>query len=872
VTTSATSATGDGQVGTRQGSSRAAALRPRQLVGRDREIAELIEDVASTPLTTVTGPGGVGKTALALAVAAASAAQFPDGVFVVWLAPLRSAEHIAGEVAAQVGMPRSGGQSFEDGLTDWLAERDVLLVLDNCEHVVSAVADLVEGLTARLPRLRVLATSREPLWAVDELSYRLAPLPVVGRDASLEEIDASAAVRLFRERAGARTQASLDTDRAGRLVGEICRRVDGLPLAIELAAARVVGLDLEDISVHLDDLFDLLPQVARRADGAQRSLRTTVEWSDALLTEEERDLLRRMAVFAGGFDLAAIKEVCASHGQAAAKVADLTARLVEKSLLLKQGGSSRYQMLETIRQYAAEQLVVAGELDAIRERHARFYLGVALQESSATITGPERPHLEALRRIEDNTRIALERLLTIDPAAALELAASLNVFWWTQGKLREGIGWLERAREVALDAPAELHARSLFCLGFLVAHDTDDWHAAAKLVDVGLDALVGASEPPLILGMLHCLRGECDVFNGDPRSAVVRTQTGLEISSLYPGAWGRAFCLWNAAYARLAVGDEDTSLALLMEMHELASAAGYGIADMVCCNLLGELWEARGVLDRSRAFWERALQLRRELGALRMRTAAARLGQDKAGHVHGTMPTALLAVARVAAKQGDLATASTLLREGLPIAEEMREVATAQQMAELLSTTSQVEPTQRATLRPEDGVWLIDFNGTNVHVPDLKGLWHLRELVSRPREFIPALDLLGASSEEPIPRGDAGPMLDREALRQYRRRLAELDDELDDAAIHGDTKRQAKRSAERDALIAELKRATGLGGRPRRSGSPAEKARVNVTRTIRHAIIDLSTKVPELAAHLDESIVTGVSCCYEPRTNIAWTT
>jgi hypothetical protein len=229
-------------------------------------------------------------------------------------------------------------------------------------------------------------------------------------------------------------------------------------------------------------------------------------------------------------------------------------------------------------------------------------------------------------------------------------------------------------------------------------------------------------------------------------------------------------------------------------------------------------------------------------------------------------------VARVAAKQGDLATASTLLREGLPIAEEMREVATAQQMAELLSTTSQVEPTQRATLRPEGGVWLIDFNGTNVHVPDLKGLWHLRELVSRPREFIPALALLGASSEEPIPRADTGPVLDREALRQYRRRLAELDDELDNAAIHGDAKRQAKRSAERDALIAELKRATGLGGRPRRSGSPAEKARVNVTRTIRHAIIDLSTKVPELAAHLDESIVTGVSCCYEPRTNIAWTT
>ena len=267
---------------------------------------------------------------------------------------------------------------------------------------------------------------------------------MVKRDARRAEIDASPAVRLFRERAGARTRASLDTDRAGRLVGEICRRVDGLPLAIELAAARVVGLDLEDISVHLDDLFDLLPQAARRADGAQRSLRATVEWSDALLTEEERRLLRRMAVFAGGFDLGAIKEVCASDGQTAAKVADLTARLVEKSLLLKQGDGSQYQLLETIRQYATERLVAAGELDAIRERHARFYLGVALYESSALTTEPERPHLEVLNRIEDNTRVALECLLGIEPEAALGLAASLNIFWWTQGKLREGIGWLER--------------------------------------------------------------------------------------------------------------------------------------------------------------------------------------------------------------------------------------------------------------------------------------------------------------------------------------------------------------------------------------------------------------------------------------------
>ena len=275
---------------------------------------------------------------------------------------------------------------------------------------------------------------------------------------------------------------------------------------------------------------------------------------------------------------------------------------------------------------------------------------------------------------------------------------------------------------------------------------------------------------------------------------------------------------------------------------------------MVACNALGEIWDERGVLDESRRFWERALRCRREIDAVNV------------GHLHGSMPLNLLAIARVAAKQGDLATASKLLREALPIAHEIRDEATARQIAELLAQTSRVEPTASATLRPEGGVWHIAFNGTSVHVPDMKGLWHLRELVSRPRAPVLALSFVAAPSEEPVPVGDAGPMLDREALRQYRKRLADLDEELDDAEAKHDVERHAKRSAEREALLKELARATGLGGKPRRTGSPTEKARLNVTRTIRHAITYLSTALPELAAHLDESVATGVSCCYEPRT------
>jgi hypothetical protein len=179
---------------------------------------------------------------------------------------------------------------------------------------------------------------------------------------------------------------------------------------------------------------------------------------------------------------------------------------------------------------------------------------------------------------------------------------------------------------------------------------------------------------------------------------------------------------------------------------------------------------------------------------------------------------------------------------------------------------------QNATLRPAGGVWHIAFNDRNAHVQDMKGLWHLRELVSRPNSPVLALSLIAAPSEDPLPIGDAGPMLDRVALRQYRNRLLELDEDLDDAEAKQDITRHDKRSAEREALLKELARATGLGGKPRPMGSPTEKARLNVTRTIRHAISQLSTALPELAAHLGESIATGVSCCYEPRTHVIWST
>ena len=691
--------------------------------------------------TTLIGPGGVGKTALAMTVAAACAESFPDGVIAVWLASLRSAELVGAEVAAALGLPKSGGRSYEDALSEWLADRDILLLLDNCEHVVPAVADLVDALTARLPRLRILATSREPLWVDGEGCYRLAPLPVVPADASFEEVAASPAVQLFRERAGARMRAPLGTERASRLVGEICRRLDGLPLAIELTAARATGLDLQDITAHLDDLFNLLPQPARRADGGQRSLRATVEWSDTLLTEQERRLLSRLGVFAGGFDLSAIKGICATEGQTAAQIAHLTARLVEKSLLMKAGDEGRYQLLETIRQYAIENLTAAGEIDPVRDRHARWFLDAALHEAVNLATGPERPRIEALIRAEDNVRVALDRLIDIAPEEALALAANLTMFWWVQGKHKEGMRWLDRALGAAAGAQPELRAFGLFSTAFLFVHDTDDWAAAAPLFDQGIAVVsspVGASPaaPPVaapVLAYLLCLRGECDAIAGASKSAVARTQEGLAIISRFPDKWGQAVARWNVGYALLSAGDVEGAIAAFEEIAEPAKG-NQALIRLIAYQSLGEIWEKRGVPDRARSLYEAALRLRREIGAVRL------------GSVHGSLPQGLLAVARNTARLGQREAAATLLREALPLAEQMREETTAALIRTLLGQTTGTRPAHAGTLRPEGGVWRVELDGESAHVADAKGLWHLRELLARPHEPVSAVSLIAMHS------------------------------------------------------------------------------------------------------------------------------
>jgi predicted ATPase len=401
---------------------------PRQLtsfVGRERERADIARLLRSARLVTLTGPGGCGKTRLALAVAADATPQLPDGAWFVDLASLSDPALVAQAAALAVGVPIPASRSALEALVVHLATREALLVLDNCEHLIDACARLAEEVLRAGPGVRVLATSREPLRCADEIAWRVPSL--------------AEAERLFYERAAAVRPGFDAADSGAGAVEEICRRLDGMPLAIELAAARAAALSLEQIAARLGESLDLLGAGLRTALTRQQTLRATIDWSHDLLTDEERVLHRRLAVFAGGFTLEAAEEVCAGGAIARRRVVELLVRLVEKSLVVAEG--ERFRLLDTVRQYAAERLEAAAERDTVGLRHLDWCL--ALAEEHDPLSAGQRRSLHALENEHDNLRAGLAWALRHDPQAALRLATRLWRYWLDRGYFAEGNRWLQ---------------------------------------------------------------------------------------------------------------------------------------------------------------------------------------------------------------------------------------------------------------------------------------------------------------------------------------------------------------------------------------------------------------------------------------------
>jgi predicted ATPase/DNA-binding SARP family transcriptional activator len=427
-------------------------------IGRDSEVDALRRLLDSSRLLTLTGAGGSGKTRLASEVAARSASRFADGVAWVELAPLGDPELLPTYLLDALGIEH-GARPPMTALLDTLRERQLLLVLDNCEHLVDACATIAEALLRGCPRLHILATSREALGVTGERAWLVPGLSLpAGEGATVASIGEVAAVQLFVDRAQAAVASFTLTPGNAAAVAQICRRLDGLPLAIELAAARVKALPPEELATRLDDTFRVLTASSRTAVPRHRTLREAIDWSYNLLHDRERALLQRLAMFAGDFTLHAAESVGADADLDAADVLDTLGALVDKSLVVMREveGTARFYLLETIRQYAAGRLRESGNYHQVCDRHARAYMALVAEAARHFITRERPVWVQRVQRELDNIRVALACTRDNDPAAHLELSGNLGWFWYSSGLWSEGRRWLEGA--IALPAPDKVRA------------------------------------------------------------------------------------------------------------------------------------------------------------------------------------------------------------------------------------------------------------------------------------------------------------------------------------------------------------------------------------------------------------------------------
>src|SRR5215207_129980 len=466
------------------------ALRS-SFVGREREIEEVERELTMTRLLTLTGVGGSGKTRLALEVARDLLEAYPNGVWLVELAPLSEEVLVPKAVAETLKVPERPAEPLADTLAEVLRDRELLLILDNCEHLLEATARLADSFLDSCPRVRIMATSREAIGVEGEMRWVVPPLSVPEPQGtpSSEELDAYESVRLFLERARGRNPSFSLSPQNAPAVAEICLTLEGIPLAIELAAARVGTLSIEQISQRLEDSLKLLTGGSKTQMAKQRTLRRALDWSFELLSEEEMELFGRLSVFAGGWTLEASEAVGAGGDVEEGEVLDLLSELVDKSLVVareRQESGVRYRMLEPIRQYAREKLEEGGEGEEARRRHATFFLALA-EEAEPRLRGPEDVEwLERLETEHDNLRVALSWTLERgDAELALRLGGALGIFWHTHGHQGEGRKWLEAA--LAKDDRASVAARlkALEAL-FWLTYDQSDLDRAEAVAQEGL--------------------------------------------------------------------------------------------------------------------------------------------------------------------------------------------------------------------------------------------------------------------------------------------------------------------------------------------------------------------------------------------------
>ena len=651
------------------------AEEPNSFVGREREIGELRQLARSARALTLCGAGGIGKTRLALRVLAALADDFPDGVWFVELADLQQPEFVVSRISSVIGVAEEPGRPLLDTLADALRPRRVLLALDNCEHLIDACARACQRLLACAPGLRVIATSREPLRVAAETVWQVPPLslPPPGSALGRQELSRSDAIRLFADRAAAAHPGfALGPANAGAVV-TICRALDGLPLAIELAAAWVRVLSVEQIAARLSDRFRLLTNADRTAPPRQRTLRAAIDWSHDLLTAPEQMLLRRLSVFAG-WSLEMAEQVCSDADLPAIQVLDLLAALADKSLVVVEPetlGQTRYRMLDTIRDYAAERLAEVGETAptgtgetaptgtsaemARTQRRLRDYtLGVTehfMLVGQALIRAPWSERVDVFRRFDvdcDNVRLVLSRCLAEqDAETGLRICTAVRPCWIVRGLFAEGADWFDAFLDLDDSAlPAAVRGPALVGWGQL-ALASDPAGAGARAM-AGLELCWAAGEQFWTASALNLLT-EVELHTGTADQAVVRADEALTVARNAGDRWNEAYALGTRA---AAAGRRGT----LREAQELAEAGLAIMRDLdqqwgVARTLLGLGDLARLTSDLSGA-QERYLEA---LTILRPVSARPEIARCLAG------------LGRIAMDQGQLALARQRLAESIEL-------------------------------------------------------------------------------------------------------------------------------------------------------------------------------------------------------------
>jgi predicted ATPase/predicted Ser/Thr protein kinase len=590
-------------------------------VGRARELTEVSHLLTAERLVTLTGVGGTGKSRLSAEVARAMGDRFSGGVFLIELAALSDPRLVPQAVASSLGVYEASNRAPLATLSDSLKNQSILLVIDNCEHLLLACAELCESLLRSCPELRILATSRESLAVAGERVYPVPPLslPALARDstggASIAALAESEAVRLFVDRVAARQPQFAVTTHNASTIADICHRLDGIPLALELAAARIKTLSIEQIRTRLADRFHLLTGGSRTALPRQQTLRASLDWSCELLSEDERTLLWRLSVFAGGWRLESAESVCPGDDLDANDVLDLLSHLVDKSLVNARPvahGDVRYSLLETMRQYGREKLAPE-EATQLRFRHLDYFTGMAERAEVHLLTSAQE-WLDAIDQEHDNIREALEFGKEFPEATPrlLRLVGSVWMFWMVRCFLNEGREWTRAAVERSEGAGAAVRAKVLTAAARL-AWTQGDHHSCVALSErcLELQSHVDTAWPPVIA--LQLLGNCCQYYLSDLPRALEYHQRGLDLAERAGHRWLLALSLVNLGEAVQASGQSARASRLFEDGFSMASEVGdRWVAGLALGNLASGALLA-GDLERAATYYGKSVLLRKQL-------------------------------------------------------------------------------------------------------------------------------------------------------------------------------------------------------------------------------------------------------------------